>query len=280
VRAGAVAEGVPTRDLWLSPGHALFIDGTLIAVEHLINGLTVTQSQDVDFVEYFHIELDTHDVLFAEGAAAESYVECDNRNGFHNAAEFARLYPDDDRPSFAYCAPRLEAGMAELGTIRQKLLDQAEALGHVTTDDPDLHLLIDGAVLRAAAIEDGRYTFVLEEKPGELRLASRTAIPAEMEPLSSDRRHLGVCIEKIVLHDDHLRLQVGHSHPALRDGFHDDEGVRRWTDGMAQVPAALLAPFSTGFTIEVHCLPTRLRYGLNVTAEPAPSSPSLIARVA
>src|SRR5262252_7237216 len=141
VRAGALAPEIPVRDLWLSPGHALLIDGVMVASEHLINGLTILQAKAVDQVEYFHLEFEAHELIRAEGAPAESYVECDNRQGFHNAHEFAALYPNDTRVSFGYCLPRLKEGMAELAPIRARLFARAAALGHATTADPGLHLV-------------------------------------------------------------------------------------------------------------------------------------------
>jgi O-antigen biosynthesis protein len=141
VRAGALAPEIPVRDLWLSPRHALVLDGVLVPAEHLINAQTIVQAEAVDQVEYFHLEFEAHEVIFAEGTLVESYVECDNRQGFHNAHEFAALYPDDTRASFDYCLPLLEPGMAELAAIRAGLFERAVALGHSTTADPGLHLV-------------------------------------------------------------------------------------------------------------------------------------------
>ncbi len=50
------------------------------------------QAERVDQVEYFHIELDTHDVILAEGAPAESFIDDDSRGMFHNAHEYRELY--------------------------------------------------------------------------------------------------------------------------------------------------------------------------------------------
>jgi hypothetical protein len=129
VEAGALAGGVPARDLFLSPEHSLFIDGVLVPARLLVNGATIRQVESIDPLEYFHIELAAHDVILAEGAPAESYVDCDNRGMFQNSAEFARIYPDHVAASWRFCAPRLEETSAELEVIRAALLDRAGALG-------------------------------------------------------------------------------------------------------------------------------------------------------
>jgi hypothetical protein len=130
VGAGALAPGLPARDLWLSPEHALYIDGALVPVGLLVNGATIRQAASVDRLEYFHIELERHDVILAEGAPAETFVDCDSRGIFHNAGEFAELYPDDFPVPWDFCAPRAEEGSAELAAIRAALSERAQALGY------------------------------------------------------------------------------------------------------------------------------------------------------
>ena len=71
-------------------------------------------------MDYFHIELDTHDVIIAEGALAESFIDDDSRGIFHNAHEYPALYPEAVTGIAQYCAPRLEDGY-EVEAIRQRI---------------------------------------------------------------------------------------------------------------------------------------------------------------
>jgi Hint domain len=268
IAAGALFPGLPARDLWVSPGHALYLGGVLVACEHLINGATIVQVDEVEQVEYFHIELDTHDIVFAEATAAETFVDCDNRLMFSNGAEYARLYPEDDRPSWSYCAARLEADSPQLSPIRLALLERAEALGHVLDRDPDLHLIVDGEVIRPVRTTGSVYCFEIPPGGGAVWLASRTTIPAEVVTGSGDRRRLGVPVERLLLHDADLSIEVWHSHPELSDGFFYDEETLRWTEGLARLPDAWRRLFADGCTLEVHLFPSGLPY---LVGAPAPS---------
>ena len=74
VAAGAFGPGRPCRELFLSPDHGVFVNDVLIPIKHLINGSTIVQVK-VERVTYHHIELAEHDVLLAEGLAAESFLD-------------------------------------------------------------------------------------------------------------------------------------------------------------------------------------------------------------
>ncbi len=124
IAADALGDGVPLRDLFVSPCHAMLIDGLLVPAAHLLNGVSVTVESTCEQVEYFHVELPSHDALWAEGAASESFVDDDSRMLFHNASEYAALYPDEQAVPAAYCAPRVESGY-ELEAIRSRLKGRA-----------------------------------------------------------------------------------------------------------------------------------------------------------
>ncbi|RZJ89792.1 MAG: Hint domain-containing protein, partial [Brevundimonas sp.] len=148
-KAGSISDNVPARDLHVSPRHAMFIDGVLIAAERLVNGVTITQATEVDEVTYWHIELDSHDVLIAEGAASESFVDDNSRAMFHNAAEFAALYPDSEQQPAVYCAPRVQDGHA-LHAVWTRLARRA---GIAVVAAEDL-----GELTGEVSLSDGRIT--------------------------------------------------------------------------------------------------------------------------
>ena len=98
IKAGALDTNMPKRDLWVSPNHAMYFEdadvgGVLIEAKDLVNGVSIVQAESVQTIEYFHIELDTHDIIIAEGALSESFIDDDSRGIFNNAHEYRVLYP-------------------------------------------------------------------------------------------------------------------------------------------------------------------------------------------
>ncbi len=132
-RRASLTDDSPRRDLLVSPLHAMFLDGMLIPASALVNGTSIVQLEAIDRVEYIHIELDTHDVILAEGAASETFIDDDSRGMFHNAAEFHLLYPDAPRRPARFCAPRVEDGAA-LEAVRNRLI--ARANGAAVVEEP------------------------------------------------------------------------------------------------------------------------------------------------
>jgi hypothetical protein len=259
IRQDALDDGVPRRDLYVSPKHALFLDDVLVPAEQLVNGVSIVRCETVATVEYFHIEVDTHDIILAEGAPSETYVDCDNRFMFQNADEFALLYPNCDTPTWAFCAPRVEEGDV-LQHLRWRLDERLEVFGCTTTFDPDLHLVVDGVPVLADRVDDTAHVFRLKSPAREVRIVSRSSVPAELDVGFIDIRRLGINVSRVVLSSDNVNIVVGCRDTSLVDGFHASEESHRWTDGDARIPAKFLACFDQDMTIEVHVLDYVLSY--------------------
>jgi hypothetical protein len=108
VSRSALAPDVPHTDLYVTGEHSLFLDGLLVPVGNLINGASITRHERYcDELEYFNIKLESHDVIYAEGAAVETIVNVDE--SAVNFAEYFRKYgvPETDETR---CAPYASYG--------------------------------------------------------------------------------------------------------------------------------------------------------------------------
>ncbi len=130
IAAGSFGDGTPCSDLYLSPDHAVFVNGVLIPVKYLVNGRTIAQ-EPVDSITYWHIELPRHAVLLAEGLPAESLMPGSDRSGFENGGRVVTLHPDFTSLQWEShgCAPLQVTGPA-VHAARRMLEDRAERHSH------------------------------------------------------------------------------------------------------------------------------------------------------
>src|ERR1700730_13075631 len=95
----AIDYHTPHCDLYLSPYHCIFFNEALIPVMYLVNETSITQGtpSDMPAIEYYHIDLATHEVIYAEGAMIESFFDEDgsSRENFSNFVQYERLYGPD-----------------------------------------------------------------------------------------------------------------------------------------------------------------------------------------
>ncbi len=254
VRKGALAENVPNHDLRITKAHSLYIDDVLIPVEFLVNHRSILWDDRAQEVSLYHIELENHDVLLANGAPAESYRDDGNRWLFQNANSGWGLPPQEP------CAPVLTGGPV-VDTIWRRLLDRSgPRAGLPRTDDPDLHLLVDGIRLNGARRNGNVHVFRLPSIPADVRIVSRAAVPQELG-LARDPRSLGIALRRVALWQASRLRIIEAEDPSLTEGLHafeTDNGVR-WTNGDAVLPSALFDDLAGPVELEL-TIPSTTHY--------------------
>jgi hypothetical protein len=238
VSAGAFGENKPSRDLWLSPGHNIAAEGVLMPIKALQNSKTIVQHER-STVEYWHVELDQHDIIFAEGLPAESYLDTGNRSAFINGGAFIEAHPDFKPKHWAAtCVPLIKQG-PEVVRTKTLLLERLKAFGHVTTSEAEPHVIADGTRIEPIELGAMRFAFTLPPACSDIRLMSRTFIPAHSCAASTDTRPLGICVKRLQIDGEDIPLDdqsvLGHGwndlerHPSVND--------QRWTVGNTPMPA-------------------------------------------
>jgi hypothetical protein len=223
------------------------LDDVLIPVEFLVNHRSILWDDRAQEVALYHVELASHDVLVANGAPAESYRDDGNRWLFRNANSGWGL------PPRAACAPVLTGGSVVDAAWRRLLDRTGPRPGLLTTDDPDLHLLADGARVDSKTRTDGVHVFRLPKRPNSIRIVSRAGVPDELG-IARDPRSLGVALRRAVVWQGARMHLIEASDSSLTQGFHLFEQVNgfRWTDGDAPLPATLFDGVNGACELELH----------------------------
>ncbi|KVE40047.1 Hint domain-containing protein [Burkholderia sp. TSV86] len=238
VMAGALGENLPTEDLVLSPGHSLclsVLDELFVPVRFLANGSTIAYI-DVDEVTYWHVELDEHDVLIANGVYSESYKDCGNRGWFMGHGGNAD--PDVVNAALAEYARPFVINGPVIDALRSRIAVRARELGWTITNDMDVHLVVDGQRVDGD-IENGQARFLFPATAKEVQLISKTFTPAEFG-LGDDPRKLGVCVSGLHVTDGlSFSKEIALDDAELSKGFYglEPQNNHRWTNGNLSIPS-------------------------------------------
>jgi len=130
IKAGALGLHVPSRDLLLSPDHAVLVGDILIQASALVNGTSIVRETNVPTtLSYYHIELDDHSLILAENTPAETFVDNVDRLAFDNWDEYETLYPGG-RSVEEMSHPRAKAHRQVPPDVRAMLGARAALIGN------------------------------------------------------------------------------------------------------------------------------------------------------
>lgn len=254
VRAGAVAEGMPIRDLVLAPDQALvmredaddaikldFAKRRLIPARDLANGATVTRIRPPRGARYYRPIVEAPDLLMADGICVGVAA-----------------------PGATPALPLLEGEAAR--PYHARLLARARAAGWNDTDEPDLAVELAGARLAPRHRAGPALSVDVPQAAPSVVLASRTAVPGELDPASSDTRRLGVAVAELRLDGKPIPFDGPDFGPGWYPPERDGSGLWRWTDGAATLT---LPPHDGAARLDIRIHRGWSRY--RVAAEPMPT---------
>ncbi len=245
VLQNAIAEGVPNKDLLITPEHSLFFDGGLVPVRMLVNGRSIFYDTAVRSYDYYHIETSEHSVIYADGMPTESYLDTGNRGSFSRFGGVASVVAQAKTCEEDAAAP-LTVSRERVEPLFRQIEARAEAMGVANKDaveltsDPNLYLVTDtGRVLRKARDADGLVLFMIPPGVSAVSIVSRASRPSDaIGPFVDDRRSLGVCVGAVTLWAaDAVRKIDIHLTADRLPGWDVKEGPQgRWTNGHALLP--------------------------------------------
>ncbi|KAA8384422.1 Hint domain-containing protein [Acetobacter sp. DmW_136] len=244
----AIADGVPYKDMLVTPEHCLYFDGRFVPVRMLVNGSSIFYDRTFTSYTYYHIETPEHAVIMADGVLSESYLDTGNRTSFRSSGIVLASIGSKPRNWSVNAAAPLCTQKEFVQPLFEKIANRDNALGHAPAQpaprelltDPDICLQTNtGKRIRAIKVQDGYYTFMLPENVQSVQIVSRASRPCDVEgPFVDDRRKLGVAIGQVTLCDTQNMQEIS-THLQNEDipGWYvlEHGGAARWTNGNAML---------------------------------------------
>lgn len=254
----AVSEGVPFKDLLVTPEHCLFLDGKFVPARMLVNGRSIFYDRSISTYEYYHVETAPHSVIMADGMLTESFLDTGTSQKFRQAGKIVRIGGCSFRTWEKDAAAPLAVAGETVAPVFQRLLNRAEnlelpvmTLPRPITHDADLHLVsADGQIIRQVRQTERHTMFMIPPGIETVYLVSNTFRPSdEAGSYVDDRRHLGVLVQELRFFDAGKTQSINGflTQPDL-EGWAEPEAspVCRWTTGRARLDLGTRYPDEFG----------------------------------
>ncbi len=251
----AFGEGLPNKDLSVTPEHCFYFEGRFVPARMLVNGTSIRYDHSQVEYDYYHVQTEPHSVIWANGVLTESWLDTDEEDLYKpeddtsedtlKLAERHQLNWDDHAAApldvsqtfvkplhDRFAARAVELGIAEAGTSHGTPHDG------MTADPAPYIRLPDGRTIRPQRHEAGRYLFALPAHARQVTLGSRTFRPSEsIGPHVDDRRELGILVGQVSLwvgEKEHI-ITRHLTEKNLKGWDVIEAGPHRWTQGEAEL---------------------------------------------
>lgn len=236
-----ISDGVPFKDLLVTPEHCIVLDGQFIPARMLVNNGSIFYDTSITEYTYYHIETEQHSIITADGILTESYLDTGNRSGFISNENIISMVNHHKEWNVDSAAP-LTTNRDVVEPIFTRLIQRFPKLGlelceagTVTTHESNLHLLTDtGEVIHSKHQSNGRFFFTIPENATHVQLISRSSRPSQViGSYVDDRRDLGVLVGKVTLLEKHTAYSITeHFTSETLQGWDIKEPTNcRWTNG-------------------------------------------------
>lgn len=238
----AFGDGQPFQDLLVTSEHRFLLDGKLVAIRTMVNGASIRYETDLEHYAYYHIEMERHEIILANGVRTESYADVAAKKDTSGRSAILRtpelVAPLETRAAFLEpLHDRLSRRAESLGIERRERVAAPVAPG--VSSHASLSLITaDGTIIEPRSCAGAHYAFTIPEGTRSVRLSTLVARPCDViGPFYDDRRYLGVQIGEVVLFGGRHEYRLdAHLRTDELSGWHGLEGgERRWTKANALI---------------------------------------------
>ena len=254
VAKDAFGEGLPNKDLSVTPEHCFYFEGKFVPVRMLVNGTSIRYDHSQVEYDYYHVKTEPHSIIWANDVLTESWLDTDEQGIYQpdSSAEAALRLVDRQKLSWdEHAAAPLDVSQDFVKPLHTSFAERAKELGlmkaetasgtladDMTADPAPYIRLDDGRTIRPHRHEAGRYLFTLPAHARRVVLGSRTFRPSEsVGPHLDDRRELGMLIGQVsVWAGGQEHIVTRHlTEKGLKGWDIIEAGPHRWTKGEAEL---------------------------------------------